>query len=180
MIEAINNKTPRVAPTAFVAPGAVVLGDVELGPQASVWYGCVLRGDINWIKVGAKSNLQDGTVIRVAYRGQGTLLGEEVVVGHRVVLHSCTVEDCALIGIGAVVLDQAKVRAGAIVAAGAVVPPGMEVPPGTMAAGVPAKVIREVTPEQRQATQGMMQRYLNSAVMHQEFARRRQGTGGSH
>lgn len=177
MIESINGKNPLVAPSAFVAPDAVVLGDVELGPEASVWYGCVLRADINWIRVGAKSNLQDGTIIHVAYRGQGTQVGSEVVVGHRAVLHSCTVEDQALIGIGAVVLDRAKVGAGAIVAAGAVVPPGMEVPAGTMAAGVPAKVIREVTPEQRQATLGMMQRYLDAAAVHKELFRRSK-TGG--
>lgn len=172
MIEAVNKKMPQVDPTAFVAPGAVVLGDVELGPQASVWYGCVLRGDINWIKVGAKTNLQDGTIVHVAHRGQGTSVGSEVVVGHRVVLHSCTVGDQALIGIGAVVLDRAQIGAGAIVAAGAVVPPGMEVPPGALVAGVPAKVIREVTPEQRQATLGMMERYLEAAVMHGELAPR--------
>jgi carbonic anhydrase/acetyltransferase-like protein (isoleucine patch superfamily) len=178
MIETINKKTPQVDPTAFIAPGAVVLGDVELGPQASVWYGCVLRGDINWIRVGAKTNLQDGTIIHVAYRGQGTQVGSEVVVGHRVVLHSCTVGDQALIGIGAVVLDRARIGAGAIVAAGAVVSPGMEVPAGALAAGVPAKVIREITPEQRQATLGMMERYLDAAVMHGELLRRRDAAGG--
>ncbi|MCF8041309.1 MAG: gamma carbonic anhydrase family protein [Desulfarculaceae bacterium] len=177
MIESVNGKKPQVDPSAFIAPGAMVLGDVELGPEVSVWYGCVLRGDINWIRVGDKTNLQDGTIIHVAYKGQGTQVGSKVVVGHRAVLHSCTVEDCALIGIGAVVLDRAKVGAGAIVAAGAVVPPGMEVPPGAMAAGVPAKVIREVTPEQRQATQGMMKRYLEAAVMHGESARIRHAAG---
>ena len=139
MIESINGKTPLVDPSAFIAPGAVVLGDVELGPQVSVWYGCVLRGDINWIRVGARTNLQDGSVIHVAHVGQGTQVGSEVVVGHRVVLHSCTVGDQVLIGMGAVVLDRAQVGEGCIVAAGAVVPPGMIVPPDTMVAGVPAR-----------------------------------------
>ena len=170
MIESINGKTPLVDPSAFIAPGAVVLGDVELGPEVSVWYGCVLRGDINWIRVGARTNLQDGSVIHVSHTGQGTLVGSEVVVGHRVVLHSCTVEDQVLIGMGAVVLDRAQVGEGAIVAAGAVVPPGMVVPPDTMVAGIPAKVIRPVTPEQRQATVATMERYLKAMAMHKELA----------
>ncbi|MCF8041248.1 MAG: gamma carbonic anhydrase family protein [Desulfarculaceae bacterium] len=169
MIESINGKTPLVDPSAFIAPGAVVLGDVELGPEVSVWYGCVLRGDINWIRVGARTNLQDGSVIHVSHTGQGTLVGCEVVVGHRVVLHSCTVEDQVLIGMGAVVLDRAQVGQGAIVAAGAVVPPGMIVPPDTMVAGVPAKVIRPVTPEQRQATVATMERYLKAMAMHKHM-----------
>ncbi|MBU1277062.1 MAG: gamma carbonic anhydrase family protein [Proteobacteria bacterium] len=166
MIESINGKTPQIDRSAFVAPGAVVLGDVELGPEVSVWYGCVLRGDINWIRVGAKSNLQDGTIIHVSHTGQGTLVGSEVVVGHRVVLHSCTVEDQVLIGMGAVVLDRARVGEGAIVAAGSVVPPGMEVPANTMVAGIPAKAVRPVTPEQRQTTLAIMGRYLTAMDMH--------------
>lgn len=169
MIESINGKTPQVDPSAFIAPGAVVLGDVELGPEVSVWYGCVLRGDINWIRVGARTNLQDGSVIHVSHTGQGTLVGSEVVVGHRVVLHSCTVGDQVLIGMGAVVLDRAQVGEGAIVAAGAVVPPGMIVPPDTMVAGIPAKVIRPVTPEQRQATVATMERYLTAMAMHKQM-----------
>ncbi|MBU4276613.1 MAG: gamma carbonic anhydrase family protein [Proteobacteria bacterium] len=169
MIESINGKTPQVDPSAFIAPGAVVLGDVELGPEVSVWYGCVLRGDINWIRVGARTNLQDGSVIHVSHTGQGTLVGSEVVVGHRVVLHSCTVGDQVLIGMGAVVLDRSQVGDGAIVAAGAVVPPGMIVPPDTMVAGIPAKVIRPVTPEQRQATVATMERYLTAMAMHKQM-----------
>lgn len=169
MIESINGKTPLVDPSAFIAPGAVVLGDVELGPEVSVWYGCVLRGDINWIRVGARTNLQDGSVVHVSHTGQGTLVGSEVVVGHRVVLHSCTVGDQVLIGMGAVVLDRAQVGDGAIVAAGAVVPPGMIVPSNTMVAGIPAKVIRPVTPEQRQATVATMERYLKAMAMHKQM-----------
>ena len=169
MIESIKGITPRVDPSAFIAPGAVVLGDVELGPQVSVWYGCVLRGDINWIRVGARTNLQDGTIIHVSHTGEGTQVGADVVVGHRVVLHSCLVEDQVLIGMGAVILDRARVREGAIVAAGSVVPPGMEVPPDTMVAGVPAKVVRPVTPEQRQNTLGAVGRYLRAVDMHREM-----------
>ncbi len=166
MIESINGKTPRVDPSAFVAPGAVVIGDVELGPEASVWYQSVLRGDINWIRIGARSSIQDGTVIHVAHRGDGATVGSEVVVGHRVVLHGCVVEDGCLIGMGAVVLDRAVIGAGSIVAAGAVVPPGMKVPPGTLVAGVPAKVRRELDPEDFERTKGAMNRYRRVARLH--------------
>ncbi len=168
MVGKVNGMSPRIDPSAFVAPGAVVLGDVELGAQVSVWYGAVLRGDINWIRVGARSNLQDGVIIHVEHRGPGTLVGEEVVVGHRAVLHSCTVEDRALIGMGAVVLDGARVEAGAVVAAGAVVPPGAVIPARTMAAGVPARVKRDLSPEELEATGATMRRYLKVSRCHQD------------
>jgi carbonic anhydrase/acetyltransferase-like protein (isoleucine patch superfamily) len=160
LIAPVNGKTPRVDPSALVAPGASVLGDVELGPGVSVWFGCVLRGDINWIRVGAESNLQDGTVVHVAHRGPGTLVGSQVVVGHRVVLHSCTVADRVLVGMGAVILDRATVEEGAVVAAGAVVPPGAVIPAGHLAAGVPAKVVRPLSPEELDRTRAIKDRYL--------------------
>lgn len=166
MIASVNGKTPKVHPSAFVAPGAVVLGDVELGPETSVWYHSVLRGDINWIRIGARSNIQDGTVIHVGHRGDGTLVGCDVVVGHRVVLHGCVVEDGCLIGMGSVVLDRAVVGAGAIVAAGAVVPPGMQVPPDTLVAGVPAKVRRELEPADHERAKGAVGRYRRVARLH--------------
>ncbi|MBA4358423.1 MAG: gamma carbonic anhydrase family protein [Desulfovibrio sp.] len=168
MIGKLNGKTPLIAPDAFVASGAVVLGEVELGSRASVWYGCVLRGDINWIRVGARSNIQDGTVCHVAHRGNGVLVGEDVVVGHRVILHSCIVEDRVLIGMGSVIMDRVKVGAGALVAAGSVVPPGMEIPPGMMAAGVPAKVRRAVTPQEQALTMAIVDRYLRVSACHQD------------
>ncbi|MCB2187260.1 MAG: gamma carbonic anhydrase family protein [Deltaproteobacteria bacterium] len=165
----INLDPPRLDSSVFVAPGAVVLGDVELGPRVSVWYGCVIRGDVNWIRVGARTNLQDGTIIHVAVQGVGTWLGQDVVVGHRVVLHSCRLEDHALVGNGAVVLDRAVVGQGSFVAAGAVVPPGMQVPPGVMVAGVPAKVIRELGPADQELQQGIVARYLEVMEHHRRF-----------
>ncbi|MGD8563055.1 MAG: gamma carbonic anhydrase family protein [Desulfarculaceae bacterium] len=168
MVGKVNGKTPRIDPSAFVAPGAVVLGDVELGPEASVWYGAVLRADINWIRVGARTSLQDGTIIHVSHKGQGTEVGKEVVVGHRVVLHSCTIGDNSLIGMGAVVLDQAKVGEWAVVAAGSVVAPGSEIPPYTMAMGVPAKPRRELSPQEAEAHRAPMLRYLRVMKCHQD------------
>lgn len=171
MIAPVNGKTPQVAGDAFVAPDAVVMGDVVLGPQVSVWYGAVLRGDINWIRIGARSNIQDLSVLHVEHQGQGVEVGQDVVVGHRVVLHSATVRDRALIGMGAVVLDRALVGAGAMVAAGSVVPPGMEIPPATLAMGVPAKIVRRLTDQELADNLAVVGRYLRVSACHQDPGR---------
>ena len=168
MIGKVNGHEPRVHPSAFVAPGAVVLGDVELAEESSVWYAAVLRGDINWIRVGARSNIQDGSVVHVAHRGEGTWVGADVVVGHRVVLHSCRVEDACLIGNGAVLLDRCRVETGSIVAAGSVVSPGQVIPSGVLAVGVPAKVKRELTEEERTWPHRVVSRYCQVARLHQD------------
>jgi len=168
MINSVNNKTPRIDPSAYVAPGAVVVGDVELGARASVWYNAVLRGDINWIKVGARSNIQDGCIVHVDHKGDGTLVGSDVIVGHRVILHSCVVGDACLIGMGAILLNSSKVGQGSIVAAGAVLAPGFEVPPGTLAAGVPAKVKRELTPAEQEGILAGVGRYLQVMEAHRD------------
>lgn len=168
LVGPVNGKAPNIHPTAYIAPGAVVLGDVDLGPQASVWYGCILRGDINWIRVGARSNIQDGVIIHVGHRGEGTLVGQDVVVGHRVVLHSCVVEDRALIGMGAVVLDHAKVGCNAVIGAGSVVAPGHEIPAGVLALGVPARVKRDLTPQELQRPLNVGARYLKVITCHQD------------
>jgi carbonic anhydrase/acetyltransferase-like protein (isoleucine patch superfamily) len=141
---------PSVDPTAWVAPGAVVLGDVRIAARASVWYGCVLRSDIDGapVVVGEDTNVQDGSVLHVDF-GMPCVVGARVTVGHRAVIHGARVGDGALVGMGAVVLSGAKVGEGSVVAAGAVVPEGMEVPPGVVAAGVPAKVRRALTEENR-------------------------------
>lgn len=137
-----EDATPSVAPDAWIAPGAVVVGDVELGAGASIWYGCVLRGDVNTIRVGARSNVQDGAVLHVTRDRFETIVGEEVTIGHRAVVHGCRVGDGALIGIGAIVLDGAEVGEGALVGAGAVVTPGKTVPPRSLVIGTPARVVR--------------------------------------
>jgi carbonic anhydrase/acetyltransferase-like protein (isoleucine patch superfamily) len=168
MIGKVNGREPRIHPSVFIASGAVVLGDVELVEDVSVWYGCVLRGDINWIKIGPRSNIQDGSVIHVANRGQGTWVGADVVVGHRVVLHSCRVEDGCLIGSGANLLDRCHIGQGSIVAAGSVVTPGQAIPPGVLVSGVPAKVRRELTDDERLWPQRVVNRYLRVAKVHQD------------
>lgn len=160
LIMEVNGHAPQVDPSAFIAPNASLIGQVEIGPKASIWFGCVLRGDINYIRIGAQSNLQDLCVVHVGHNDQGAEIGERVSVGHRVVLHSCTIEDEALIGMGAVVLDRARVGQGALVGAGAVVPPGMVVPPRHLVLGTPAKVVRELSAQDLKNNQGVLRRYL--------------------
>ncbi len=139
---------PVIAPSAWVHPTAVIIGDVTLGADVSVWPGAVLRGDRDAIVIGAGSNVQDGAVLHCD-PGQPCVVGERVTIGHRAVVHACTVEDGALIGIGAVVLSRAVIGRGTLVAAGAVVGEGKVMPPDVLVAGVPAKVLMPLTPEQR-------------------------------
>ena len=137
---------PRLGRDAFVAPTAAVIGNVTLGEEASVWFGTVLRGDVGRIVVGARSNVQDLSVVHVTEGARGTFIGNDVVIGHRALVHECRVEDFALIGMGCVILDGAVIGRGAIVAAGAVVREGQEVPALALVAGVPAEV-RKILPE---------------------------------
>lgn len=151
-------------------------GDVTLGPRASVWYGAVLRGDMDRIVVGEDSNLQDGTVVHVD-EGRPALIGDRVGVGHRAIVHGCTVEDDCLIGMGSVLLNGVVVCAGSVVAAGAVVREGMVVPPGSLVAGVPAKVVRPVDDGLRDRIRATWRHYVELARRHQagEFPLRQAG-----
>ncbi len=144
MIFKIEDKMPVIMDSDFVAENAMVMGDVTLGERVSIWFGAVLRGDIDKIEIGDSSNIQDGCVLHTD-SGYPLKVGEGVVVGHRAVLHGCTIEDNSLIGIGAIVLNGAKVGQGAIVAAGALVTEGAQIPAGHLAVGVPARVVRCVT-----------------------------------
>ena len=168
MISEVNGKIPKIDPSAFVAPGAVVVGDVTLGALSNIWYGCILRGDVNYISIGERSSIQDGTVVHVNYGGPPTLVGQDVVVGHRVILHGCQVEDGCLIGMGSVLLDGARVEPEAWVAAGALVPPGMVVPARTVAAGVPAKIVRDLRPAELKRREGAVKRYLLMTQWHSD------------
>ncbi|GAA1427594.1 gamma carbonic anhydrase family protein [Streptomyces thermospinosisporus] len=149
LITGVGGREPKVDPEAFVAPTASVVGDVTLEAGASVWYGAVLRGDVESISVGADSNVQDNCTLH-ADPGFPVRVGERVSIGHNAVVHGATVEDDCLIGMGATVLNGAVIGAGSLVAAQALVPQGMVVPAGSLVAGVPAKVRRELTPEERE------------------------------
>ncbi|AND16551.1 gamma carbonic anhydrase family protein [Rathayibacter tritici] len=143
-----GGRTPEIAATAWIAPGATVVGSVLLSEQASVWYGAVLRAEHARIELGARSNLQDGVVVHVD-TGHDAVIGAGVSVGHNAVLHGCTLEDDVLVGMNATVLNGAVIGSGSLVAAGAVVLEGTLVPPGSLVAGVPAKVRRELSEQER-------------------------------
>ena len=144
MIENFKDKVPVVGKEVFIAPGAVVLGDVTIGDNSSVWYNAVIRGDVWSIKIGAYTNIQDGCICHVTTGGPELIVGDYVTVGHGAVLHSCTVEDKCLIGMKAVVLDGARIGTGSIVAAGSVVLENTVVPPNSLVAGVPAVVKKKL------------------------------------
>src|ERR1043165_7960268 len=133
---------PRVHPSAFIDDSAQVIGDVEIGQESSVWMCVVIRGDVNRIRIGSRSNVQDGTIVHVMKDTHPTVIGDDVTIGHGAVVHGCTIEDQCLIGMGAILLNGCRIGTGSIVAAGALVPEGMVVPPGSMVLGMPAKVKR--------------------------------------
>lgn len=160
-----EGRTPALGDAVFVAPGAVLIGRVTLDAEVSIWYGAVLRGDEEDIRVGAGSNIQDNSVCHVD-EGFPLTVGARVTVGHSVTLHGCTVGDDALIGMGATVMNGAHVGAGSLVAAGALVTPGTRIPPGMLAAGVPAKPRREVSDEERQANAAGPPGYVRRAARH--------------
>lgn len=155
---------PRLARGAFIAPGATIIGDVEIGAGASIWFGCVVRGDVNVVRIGERTNIQDGTVVHAAKEGQGTFIGNDITVGHMVLLHACTLEDGAFVGMRATVMDDALVEGGAMVAAGALITPGKRVRRGELWAGAPAKKIRELTDADRLAIGKLAPRYVALAA----------------
>jgi len=163
-----EGKRPSLAPGAWVAPGAVLIGDVSLGRDSSVWYGCVLRGDVNSIQIGARSNVQDASVIHVTRARYVTVVGDEVTVGHRAVVHGCQVGDGALIGIAATVLDGAVIGEGALVGAGAVVTPGKNIPPRSLVVGTPARVVRMIEDEELEVQRARTLHYVTLARQHAE------------
>jgi carbonic anhydrase/acetyltransferase-like protein (isoleucine patch superfamily) len=160
MILAYSGRSPRVAASAFIAPSADIIGEVEISENASVWFQSVLRGDIEPIRVGANSNIQDGSVLHTV-EGAPTIVGEWVTIGHRAVIHGCTIEDHCLIGMGAVILSGARVGEGSIIAAGAVVAEGTIVPPRSLYMGIPARFRRELHDADRAFIDAHAEHYLH-------------------
>lgn len=163
MIRAFRGKTPRIAPSAYVAPGAQVIGDVEIGEKSSVWPNATLRGDVHSLRIGSETNIQDNSVLHADFPDFPLTLGDRVTVGHLVMLHGCTVEDDSLIGIGAIVLNGARIGRGSVIAAGALIAEGVEIPPYSLVMGVPGKVRREVTPEERERFKVNARHYVELA-----------------
>ncbi len=158
----LDGIAPQMAASAWVADSAQVMGDVTLGEDVSIWFGSVLRGDTAHMHIGAGSNIQDGSVLH-ADLGQPLVVGERVTVGHKVMLHGCTIGDESLIGIGAVVLNGAKIGKNCLVGAGALVTEGKEFPDGSMIIGSPAKVVRQLSPEQIEGLRKSAQHYIDNA-----------------
>jgi carbonic anhydrase/acetyltransferase-like protein (isoleucine patch superfamily) len=167
----IHGKAPRIDDSAFVAPGARIIGDVTIGPQASVWYNCVLRGDIHRIVVGARSNVQDGSVFHVEgprpdTEGCPTIIGEDCVIGHMAVVHGAVLEDRAFVGMGAVAMDDSRIGEGAMLAAGALLSPGKQIPPREIWVGRPAKFLRLQDEAQVEKVRFQTERYCRLAERH--------------
>lgn len=148
MIKPFQNISPKIHETAFVAENATVIGDVEIGAESSVWFNSVVRGDVNFIRIGARTNVQDASVIHVSSKTHPTVLEDEITLGHRVTLHGCYVERGCLIGIGAIVLDGARIGKNSLIAAGSLVTPDTQIPPRSLVMGSPARVKRKLTDDE--------------------------------
>ena len=159
-VYAFEGHRPRVAADAFIAPTAAVIGQVEIGAQSGVWFHCVLRGDTNFIRIGQRSNIQDGTIIHVNAGAQPTIIGDDVTVGHGCIIHACTLEDRTFVGMGATVLDGAVVGAQSLIGANALVTPGTRIPPGSLVVGAPAVVKRALSAEERAGLKHWAEKYV--------------------
>jgi len=177
-VGALGGEIPSIHPDAWIAPGAIVVGRVTLGPATSVWYGSVLRADEDEIVIGAQCNIQDQCCLHVDH-GEPVVFGDRVTLGHRAVVHGAHVRAGALVGIGAIVLGRCRIGAGSLVAAGAVVVPGTQVPDGVLVAGVPARVVRELTAADRESFAAIPERYVSRARLHRDATWRPPGTGAA-
>ena len=174
-----GGKAPRIDPAAFVAPCATLIGDIEIGPEASIWYGCVLRGDVNRIRIGARTNIQDGSVIHVDSPkpghpgGHPTIIGEEVLIGHLAMVHGCILHDRAFVGLGSIVMDGCEIESEAMLAAGAMLTPGKRIPSGQLWAGRPAKYVRNLSREELEGQRQGVAHYVALAKAHSEATKAR-------
>ena len=168
MIQPFEGKTPIIASDVFVAPGGDVIGDVEIGAGSTIWFNSIVRGDVYYIRIGERCNIQDLSMVHVTGGRHETILGNDVTVGHRVVLHGCHVADHCLIGMGAVVMDRAVIGEYSMIGAGALVTEGTVIPPGTLAVGFPARVKRELTEAERAHLERSSQRYQRLAARYRQ------------
>ncbi len=162
-----DGTAPKIDDDAFVAPGARVIGDVEIGAGASIWYNVVLRGDVNHIRVGARTNIQDGSVVHVSRGTFPTIIGEDVLIGHLALVHGCVLHDRAFVGFGAIVMDGCVIESDGMLAAGAMLTPGKRIPAGQLWSGRPAKYMRDLTDEDMRRNQLGVQHYVGEGRKHQ-------------
>jgi carbonic anhydrase/acetyltransferase-like protein (isoleucine patch superfamily) len=160
---AFAGRLPRLAEGVFVASGVQLIGDVEVGRDSSLWFNTVVRGDVHHIRIGARTNVQDNSTVHVTSGIAPCIIGDDVTVGHNAIVHACTVEDLCLIGMGAIVLDQARIRTGSLVGAGALVTQGKEFPPYSLIVGSPAKAVRQLTEEERRGLKESALHYVETA-----------------
>lgn len=163
IIKTINGNTPNIGDDCFIAENAVIVGEVSMGSQCSVWFNAVIRGDVHYIKMGNKVNVQDGAVIHATYKKHPTTIGNNVSIGHNAIVHGCTIHDNVLIGMGSIVMDDCVIESNSIIAAGAVLIKGTHVASGTIYAGMPAKKIKDISPE---LSKGEVERIAESYVMY--------------
>lgn len=163
LIKPVNGKSPKIGEDCFIAENATIVGEVTMGNQCSIWFNAVLRGDVHYIKIGNKVNIQDGAVIHCTYKKSPTIIGNKVSIGHNAIVHGCTIKDNVLIGMGAIIMDDCIVESNAIIAAGAVVTKGTHVPSGTVYAGTPARKIKDVSPE---LSSGEIDRIAEAYIMY--------------
>jgi carbonic anhydrase/acetyltransferase-like protein (isoleucine patch superfamily) len=161
-----EGKLPVIHPEAWIAPTAVVIGDVEIGPESSVWYNCVLRGDTNFIRIGARSNIQDGTIVHLNAGAEATIIGDDVTVGHACIIHACTLKNRAFVGMGATVLDRAVIEEGGMLGAGGLLTPGKRIGPNELWAGAPARLVRVMDAEERARFDRTAAHYVELAKRH--------------
>ncbi len=170
MIQPYRGVMPSIHPSVFVVDSADVIGDVTIAAESSIWYQAVIRGDVNTIQIGERTNVQDGCLLHVRHERYPLVVGSEVTLGHGAILHACTVADRCLIGMGAIVLDNARINSYTLVAAGAVVTGGAEFPEGVLIAGVPAKVVRRLSEEERTSIRQSALNYLDYVRTYREAA----------
>ena len=176
-VHSFDGITPHIADDVFVAPGAQIIGNVRLEAGVSIWYNCVLRGDVNHIRIGARTNIQDGSVVHVDSPRPGneaglpTIIGEDVLIGHMAMVHGCILHDRAFVGLGAIVMDGCEIESGAMLAAGALLAPGRRIPAGQLWAGRPAKYVRDLGAEELAGQQLGVDHYVALAKLHAEAIR---------
>ncbi|PHQ61457.1 MAG: gamma carbonic anhydrase family protein [Maribacter sp.] len=166
ILKTINGKTPQIGKDCFIAENATIVGEVSMGDQCSVWFNAVLRGDVHYIKMGNKVNVQDGAIIHCTYKKSPTTIGNNVSIGHNAIVHGCTIKDNVLIGMGSILMDDCVVESNSIIAAGAVVTKGTVVPSGTVFAGMPAKKIKDISTE---LSSGEIDRIANNYVKYSSW-----------
>jgi carbonic anhydrase/acetyltransferase-like protein (isoleucine patch superfamily) len=171
MIREHKGRRPRLAAGVYIDESAQVIGDVEIGEESSVWMCTVIRGDVNWIRIGKRSNVQDGTIVHVMTKTHPTVIGDNVTIGHGAIVHGCTIENLCLIGMGAILLNGSHVGSGSIVAAGTLLVEGMKVPPRSLVMGSPGKVKRALTDAEVQDIQAYADRYVGYRLDYMENSR---------